>query len=376
MQPVYKSIIYGLTRNILSRKLSFRRTNITYRLCTPKVSLYIPNSKNSTYNSIVELLQSLVEKRILGNELSNALVKHIKQCDDSHIGNDSTTIKPYYDDLLPLIDMKKCSQDYEDDKIKCLSTHLLQAMKHQKYSVVELLIKLKLIFSDLLKDISLAKTPKDLLYYQDTSEERVQSPIVAQDEFLNELMNAPLDDIGIFLEEHGENFEKYYTRDIIEDLVYRISHDDYNKSNDPKDIVNQLCIFITETMAARYAPLTTIELISYIEDQYHAEETPKYRLLLKNYVATKPKRFTLNNFYETVNIKPVFTSELQQSFENLFSVYCEKFLQHIQQNNSLVKNDDLKVSAPQQRQECQEKMEEQTMRNEALTVPETKKVGY
>ena len=345
MQAIYKYLVPRLVRHINIREFCFRRTSVTHRILIPKNCVYVLNSKNITTNNILELLNNLKKNGTLGNELHNEMEKCMKQYYGSTFGNDRMIIEACYNDLVPLADLKTSLHNLNDDnKIKYLSDDVLHTMKHHNHSIIELLIKLKLIYSHLLKDNSFDKNLEYSLDDQETFEEQFKSPEAEQNDFLNELMNAPLDDIGLFLEERGQNFNEYYRMDIIEDLVYRISHSTENTSTNSEDIIDNLCDYIKNSLTKRYAPLTSIQIITYIEDQYHAEETLKYRLLLKKFITDKPKKFTFADFYTTTLIGPVFPPKLEMQFNGLFNVYCSKVSKHIQHNICADQSDKSKFS--------------------------------
>jgi hypothetical protein len=280
-----------------------------------------------TKSDIIMLLKTLTTNGIFDKELCSELEEHITNFDDSAFDKSYATIELHFNGLLPLKDMNNNSKGYDHYEISCLSKNLLQAMKFEKYSIVELLIQLKLTYNSLLTANRPAKVQNFPLYYEQTSHERLQSDQTEQNDFLNELMNAPLDDIGIYLEEKRYRFEQIYTRDTIDELVYRVNHHNTCTISDPYDILDQLRILIIGRMTEKYTPLTGIQLITYIDDQYHSNETYKYRVLLEKFVQIKPQpEFTFANFYRIVNIKPVFKEEQEMPLRSLFTIYCQKLL--------------------------------------------------
>ncbi|UJR11514.1 hypothetical protein I4U23_015695 [Adineta vaga] len=307
MQFVNKYAVFRLISHPNISNLSFRRINITHSRFTSTNDSYLSNSKNDKIVNIRALLDNLENSGILESKLYKEIQKHIQQCSKSTSNTDDIIIAAVYNDLLPLADMKTYFQNNNDHKVICLSKDILQNMKHHDYSIIELLIKLKLIYSHLLTDASLNR------HSEVSFEEQIKSPESEQEDFLNELMIAPLHDIGVFLEQNRENFDKYYKIDIIKDLAYRISHSTENASTNPQDMIDKLCKYINNSLAKKYSPLKPIEIITYIEDQYHSEETLKYRCLLQKFITTNRGKLIFNDFYQAARIHPVFLSELKKT---------------------------------------------------------------
>ncbi|CAF1533308.1 unnamed protein product [Adineta ricciae] len=207
-------------------------------------------SSKDIYRDLRVLLNNLRNKSLLSNELNKKLILRLNQCNPSMYGNDRSLIKPYYDDLLQLNQKHNSLKREDEEKIQRLSRNLLQTMEHQNYSIVELLIKLKMIFSDLLED---------LRTIDEIDEECFSEPESEQEQFLHELINAPLDDIRIFLEKRGKAFGNYYRSEILDDLAYCIS----NNISNSKDFLDKLCDFLRNELAEKYSPLTAIDLITY-----------------------------------------------------------------------------------------------------------------
>ena len=252
--------------------------------------------------------------------------------------------------------MNVASQGYDAKKISCFSKNVSQAMKLHNYSIVELLIKLKLIYSDLLKHGRLSKVQSSPLYFERTSDGLLQSNAAEQQEFLNELMNAPLDDIAIYLENIGKQFEQFYTTDIIEQLIDRIGYGNHNVRIDSNDILDQLFILIIKPMARKYSRLTGLQLITYIDNKYHSTETDKYRVLLERFVETNPQpQFTFANFYRMVNIRPLFDSKQETLLSDLFTIYCQKILD-IDKKKCFLEKGDFQEIRPRQYRKMQEQI--------------------
>ncbi|CAF0815387.1 unnamed protein product [Adineta ricciae] len=279
----------------------------------------------SQIDNIVELLKNLENIGILDKRLHNEIRRHIQQNNTVISDGDDGMIGACYKDLLPLTDLKAHLIHNEDSKVKYLSEDVLDTMKDKNYSILALLVKLKLIYSHFLTDDNLLSDG-----CEKTLEEQMYSPEQKEENLLNELLNAPLNDIEHFLKESGKNFDAFYTIENVNGLKHRISHPVVDSSIQAQCVIDEICEYINNSLTKKYSPLTSTEIVTYIADQYCSEVTFQYRYLLQKFIESKPEKFTLANFYRVAKIQPIFSAELEKRLENLFKHYCDMVSQALQ----------------------------------------------
>ena len=318
----------------------------------------------TTKDDITSLLMKMRCNQILDNDLCDELHRYVEHYDDAVFDNSRAAIQLHFNALLPLEEMNTFPEDYDSRRISSFSNNLLQAMRSQKYSIVELLIKLKLMYIDLLNNQRSVESTNSSLYHQRNLLWSVPSSQDEQQTFTDELTNALLDDIGIYLKESQQSFDKYYTTHTIDELLYLVGHQRTRDTIDSSDMLDRLYLLLMKPMQTKYAPLTGLQMITYIHNQYHSHEEYKYRLLLEKFVeTTSPTEFTFAKFYEAAKIKPVFDSKEEADLGRLFRIYCSKLL-GIDQEHCPLTEEDFKAYRPRaSRQNHEQAMEKANYQN-------------
>ncbi|CAF1148672.1 unnamed protein product [Adineta ricciae] len=325
MQAFTKYVIFSSVFNPGIFGSSIRRMSMTSHFSTRRRYSHNSTPSKSQIDNIVELLKNLENIGILDKRLHNEIRRHIQQNNTVISDGDDGMIGACYKDLLPLTDLKAHLIHNEDSKVKYLSEDVLDTMKDKNYSILALLVKLKLIYSHFLTDDNLLSDG-----CEKTLEEQMYSPEQKEENLLNELLNAPLNDIEHFLKESGKNFDAFYTIENVNGLKHRISHPVVDSSIQAQCVIDEICEYINNSLTKKYSPLTSTEIVTYIADQYCSEVTFQYRYLLQKFIESKPEKFTLANFYRVAKIQPIFSAELEKRLENLFKHYCDMVSQALQ----------------------------------------------